>query len=187
MADVLVQIRISERLAQGLDKMAAARGVSRSEYALVLLQAAYSARCAPTGDEALDAAVAAIDVAREPSPPVAALSDIQTIETAPPLLEALKNAARLQKETAAGAPQVGFGCTKRASGGAAAGRCLAASPLIAPDPAIELPMPSIQRTIRMLRWQMRLRPFDIARQLGIPLAQVHAVIAADSRQKRGRI
>ena len=54
---VPLAICVSDALAKNLDKMARGRGVSRTLFAQQLFDAAYAARCAPTGDAALDAAV----------------------------------------------------------------------------------------------------------------------------------
>jgi hypothetical protein len=56
-------IRLSERMFRTLEGMAAGAGRSTGLQAQLLFDAAFSARCKPTGDVALDAAVAAIDAA----------------------------------------------------------------------------------------------------------------------------
>jgi len=55
-----VTIIVSELVYARLEVMARKAGRSTSAYAAELFQAAYAARCGPTGDAALDAAVAAL-------------------------------------------------------------------------------------------------------------------------------
>lgn len=63
-------IRASEKVYGGLVKMARRAGRTPALEAQLLFDAAYSARCRPTGDRDLDAAVAAIDQAPAPPAPV---------------------------------------------------------------------------------------------------------------------
>ena len=55
-----VTITMSELVYARLEVMARKAGRSTSAYAAELFHAAYAARCGPTGDAALDAAVAAL-------------------------------------------------------------------------------------------------------------------------------
>jgi len=59
-----IRLSVSAALYSGLGKMAKASGLSASAMAERLFMAAYTARCKPTGDKALDDAVAAIGAAQ---------------------------------------------------------------------------------------------------------------------------
>lgn len=72
---VPVEIMISTRMHERMGERAKKAGQPLAVYARLLLEAAWSARCGPTGDDALDAAVASIPEAGpapkiEPAPPV---------------------------------------------------------------------------------------------------------------------
>lgn len=73
---------VSSRLADNLAAMARKRGQSRDAFAQTLFDAAYSARCKPTGDRELDAAVAAIDA---PKPLPHPFDGKPTVVKAPPV------------------------------------------------------------------------------------------------------
>lgn len=55
-------LRVPAAVYKGLGAMADKAGTSRTGYAQLLLIAAYSARCAPSGDRDLDAAVGRVAV-----------------------------------------------------------------------------------------------------------------------------
>jgi hypothetical protein len=61
----IIELPVREAMFARLVELARKQGRTPAQYAFELFEAAYSARSAPTGDRALDAAVAAIDMRRD--------------------------------------------------------------------------------------------------------------------------
>lgn len=178
-----VELRVPAKVLEGLDRLAHRAGVTRAQMAQRLFDAAYAARFADVGDPALQLSVSRLapSVSSAPVAPPAVLATPPAPGTreAPPDSSAPAAAPEEVLAPPAHPSTGGF------PDGDRMGLVVAAAgdppPALAPAQGGASITPAQQRSIKAL-YAMGAKPFDIAQQLKVPLADVRAFLTSSRRK-----
>lgn len=177
-----VELRVPDKVLDGLDQLAHRAGISRAAMAQRLFDAAYAARFADVGDPVLEIAV------RRAAPPVssAPVATPAVLATPPAPVETVRGmgsgapapADRPEALQPPPAPTSEAGFPETAPSAVPAVAAAAEPPPVARPPQGGAPLtPAQQRSVKAL-YAMGAKPFDIATQLKVPLADVRAFLAS---------